>query len=489
MATGNADAVRKAMMVDNPWWGNPNWTYQGHGVEKQRPYLEPFCDRALNLNIKRSTILMGPRRVGKTVMLMQLISRVLNTREPAFAADRIFFASLDNRVYGNLSLDDLILNFEAETGCGPDERRLIIFDEIQYLKDWERHLKVLTDRAGNAKFIASGSATAALRLKSVESGAGRFTDFYLPPLTFIEYLDFTGKDGNPLLDEDPRTPLDLSDLNRSFIDYLNFGGFPEAALVPEIRENIELFVGGDIIDKVMSRDLPSFYGIESPQNVYDLLSMIAWNPGQEVSLEGLSQRTGVSKPTLSRYLEYLEAAMLIKRVRRLDDSGKTFHRNRNFKIYLTSPSLRAAIFGPVDDSNADMLGHLVENALFAQVLHSTLARNIHYARWKTGQSVREIDMVLLDPVKNPVFALEVKWSDRIVEFPQELSGLVEFSRKNPEMQNRVIAATKTHDRPITLQGVDIYCHPCALWCLAWGRLVLDPQLNINNLDELPLQPT
>ena len=52
------------------------------------------------------------------------------------------------------------------------------FDEIQYLKNWEIHLKSLVDRNRRTKFIASGSAAAALRMKSIESGAGRFSDFF-----------------------------------------------------------------------------------------------------------------------------------------------------------------------------------------------------------------------------------------------------------------------------------------------------------------------
>lgn len=60
--------------------------------------------------------------------------------------------------------------------------------EIQYLKDWEVHLKTLVDSYRDSKFIVSGSAAAALNFKSNESGAGRFTDFLLSPLTFYEYI-------------------------------------------------------------------------------------------------------------------------------------------------------------------------------------------------------------------------------------------------------------------------------------------------------------
>ena len=74
-------------------------------------------------------------------------------------------------------------------GPGRGEVRYVFFDEIQYLRDWEIHLKVMTDDRPLTKVTVSGSAAAALRLRSQESGAGRFTDFLLPPLTFYEYLD------------------------------------------------------------------------------------------------------------------------------------------------------------------------------------------------------------------------------------------------------------------------------------------------------------
>ena len=65
----------------------------------------------------------------------------------------------------------------------------VFFDEIQYMKNWETHLKSLVDTRANIKAVVSGSAAAALKLKSDESGAGRFTDILLPPLTFYEYLE------------------------------------------------------------------------------------------------------------------------------------------------------------------------------------------------------------------------------------------------------------------------------------------------------------
>ncbi|MDC6684894.1 AAA family ATPase, partial [Leclercia adecarboxylata] len=127
---------------------------------------------------------------------------------------------------------------------------------IQYLRDWEVHLKSLVDSFPHIRFVVSGSAAAALRLKSRESGAGRFTEFLLPPLTFAEYLDFIKRESE--LIDFSATPVvvttNIDELNRELINYLNYGGYPEAVFNKIIREESNRFIKNDIIDKVLMRD-------------------------------------------------------------------------------------------------------------------------------------------------------------------------------------------------------------------------------------------
>ncbi|MEM7664207.1 MAG: ATP-binding protein [Pseudomonadota bacterium] len=330
--------IRQSLRRDNPWWE----TRDAAAVPiptLRRAYFRSFASLALNWDIRRTTILMGPRRVGKTVMLQQLISRAL---EGGFDPQAILFVSIDTPLYSGMPLDRLLSLFEQESDHDPIYRRIVIFDEIQYLKDWEVHLKVLTDRYPNTRFIASGSAAAALRLKSQESGAGRFTDFLLPPLTFAEFLAFRGTEAELIAIEDEsdtqayKTP-DIHRLNAEFIDYLNFGGYPEAVLNESVQRDVQRYLGRDIIDKVLLRDLPSLYGIQDIPELNRLLTTISYHSGHEISLEGLAQSSGVAKNTITKYLDYLEAAFLISRVSRVDDTGKTFQRRRNFKVYLTNP--------------------------------------------------------------------------------------------------------------------------------------------------------
>ena len=415
---------------------------------------------------------MGPRRVGKTVMLQQVVAELISEGFPRL---NIFFASIDTPIYSGMRLDELLALFAEETFCKSDGRRVVIFDEIQYLKDWEVHLKVLTDKFPNTRFIASGSAAAALRLKSQESGAGRFTDFFLPPLTFSEFLNFSDMEYRLIQPDGGGSPRrfktdQIDILNRYFLDYLNFGGFPEAVLNPEIQKDTSRYLGRDIIDKVLLRDLPSLYGIQDIQELNRLFMKIAYHSGQEISLEGLSSSSGIAKNTIKRYLEYLEAAFLIVRVRRVDDNGRTFQRERNFKAYLTNPSMRAALFAPlVEDDEA--MGSMAETAIFSQWFHSPEMANLHYARWKQGRTDLEVDLVKVDNAKlKPTWAYEIKWSDRFVDQPGELKGLVAFAKKAGGNMP-VAASTKTKSSHSMIDGVSITHFPCALHCYQVGKNV------------------
>jgi len=463
--------ILRGLRQDNPWWESAGVPVASE-FSKKRAYFERFKDVALNWEVRRSIILMGPRRVGKTVMLKQLIRQMI---EEGFPRKSLLFVSMDTPLYSGMSPERILELFEKHANLASSERRVVILDEIQYLKNWEVHLKVLTDRYPTTRFIASGSAAAALRLKSLESGAGRFTDFFLPPLTFAEYLKFSDLESELIAPGEGMKLLcrakDIDRLNAAFIDYLNVGGYPEAVMNPSVRANPEQFLGRDIIDKVLLRDLPSLYGIQDTQELNRLFMTIAYHSGQEINLDNLAKSSGVAKNTISRYLEYLEAAFLIVRVRRVDDNGRTFQRERHFKAYLTNPSMRAALFTPLRDGD-EALGNMAETAVFSQYFHTNQMKNIFYARWKSGRQDREVDMVLIDPAtRRPLWAYEIKWSDRFADHPEELKGLIEFAKKNEPLHIPPEASTKTRTEETTVDGVVIRHVPCALHCYQIGRYV------------------
>lgn len=441
-----------------------------------RAYFPQFAKLATRADVRRAVVLIGPRRVGKTVMLKQLVARLL---DDGVAGTRILFLPLDAPIYSGRNLESMVQMFTDLHRHRTGTPLWVLFDEVQYFKDWEVHLKSLVDTYPHIRFVASGSAAAALRMKSRESGAGRFTEFILPPLTFAEYLRFAGAEDSLIRNADPDSDhapsylaADIHALNVEFINYLNYGGFPEAVMNPAVRANPARFLRQDVVDKVLLKDLPSLYGIGDTQELNRFFNVLAFNTGNELGLEKLSKHSGISKARLGEYLEYLEAAYLIRRVHRIDDNAQRMQRARTFKVYLTNPSIRAALFG-MAQADDEAMGSLAETAVWAQWLHSAeVSRSLHYARWKAGRQDLEVDIVSLDSrTQKPKFAVEIKWSDRTPDTPGELRGLCELARGH-KLARTPLATTRTYSGHIDIAGQRIEFMPVALHCYTIARNLL-----------------
>ena len=114
----------------------------------------------------------------------------------------------------------------------------------------------------------------------------------MPPLTFPEYLTLLDKYAIAPVREDGTyavKPEQLDDLNKAFIHYLNFGGYPGVIFSEAIQADPARFIKSDIVDKVLLRDLPSLYGIQDIQELNYLFTTLAFNTANEISLEELSK--------------------------------------------------------------------------------------------------------------------------------------------------------------------------------------------------------
>lgn len=484
--------IKNRLAFDNPWW-EEGAVDERFRIWPRRAYFDGFVKLVTETAVRRAVVLMGPRRVGKTVMIHQAVQHLL---ENGIDPKRVLYLSVDTPVYTGRTLENLLRDFLEVHGHGRQGPVFAFFDEIQYHPEWEIHLKSLVDSYPAIRFIVSGSAAAALKLKDRESGAGRFTDFVLPPLTFSEFLEFAerepevGDEALKLLSEigvfDPRTDTDsfsrffdilagcgphtvgfVDHLNRAFIDYLNFGGFPEAILEKKVRDQMDRFVANDIIDKVLLRDLPSLYGVSDTLELKRLFTTLAYNTGQEVSIEALAQTAQAAKNTIKKYLDYLEAAFLIVRLYRVDQNARRLKKRSHFKVHLTNPCLRAALFGAVKEDDPSM-GLIAESALVSQYAHARVSDRLHFARWKSG----EVDVVVLAPdLRGVQLAMEVKWSDRpFRQADRVLKRFIGFCRKNnPEV---CYVTTKTIYAVQYVEGVKVKFVPLALDCWLSGKLFL-----------------
>jgi hypothetical protein len=479
--------VDRRLRHDNPWWETGRGGAPEVDAWPRRDYFAPFAQLVRETGGRRAVALMGPRRVGKTVMLHQEIAALLADGVPP---THIVYLSLDVPLYSGQPLEHLLRQYFQLQGLGAADACYVFFDEVQYLMEWEGQLQSLVDSHRHCRFIACGSAAAALRLKGVESGAGRCASFLLPPLTFAEYLRFIGKEAT-LVEHDPaataRYPYrarDVALLNEEFLNYLNHGGFPEAVFAArgqaDPRRYGQRTIPGDLLDQALIGDLPSLYGIQDSQELYRLFNVLAYNTGHEVTLEALSQGASVAKNTLSRYLEYLEAAFLIHRIHRVDQEARPFQRATSFKVYLTNPSLRAALFGPLAAAD-EGVEHLAETAVFSQGLHRQIdMETIHFSRWKGGK----VDMVSLDPhTQRPRFVLEVKWSDRAATDAREVWGLLDFCRLHKVRDPLVI--TRAVETIKTLDGINLHYRPASLCCYTVGKGLWGPPVGVSGPSAAP----
>jgi uncharacterized protein len=467
--------ILSRLQFDNPWWERGNQVKISYEHTPRRKYFEAFYQNILDTSVRRAIVLMGPRRVGKTVMVYHGIRELLDSD---IDAKTILYISLETPIYTGIPLEKILSYFQELFDHERESKLFIFFDEIQYLRNWEVHLKSLVDSFPAYRFVATGSAAAALRLKSIESGAGRFSDYVLPPLTFAEYLMFIDREVELIAATMIKSPksggaykysaLNIEALNQEFVNYLNFGGYPEAVFSETIRQDPGQYIKSDIIDKVLLRDLPSLYGISDIQELNRLFTTLAYNSGNEVSLDGLSKSSGVAKNTIKRYLEYLEAAFLIRRVERIDQNAKRFKRAMCFKVYLTNPSMRAALFGQLD-AKADAMGSMTETAIFSQWQHSRIIE-LYYARWNLG----EIDIVHLEQAnQSPSWIVEVKWSDRPYKIHSELDNCVEFVKLNPKILQPLMITSRTiANELVSYKDVMFEFVPASLYAYSLGANLL-----------------
>lgn len=463
--------VLERIQFENYWWGK-NSIEEDYNDMQRRLYFDIFKPMVFNRTINRAVVLMGPRRVGKTVMLHHTIQELLDNGVPA---QKIIFITVENPIYTNIALEELFKYALEAIGNQNPKDCFVFFDEIQYLKDWEIHLKTLVDSYRGTKFIVSGSAAAALKFKSNESGAGRFTDFLLPPLTFYEYIHINNLqhlmvESNLLWKGKEQHFYDTVNsqvLNEHFVKYINFGGYPEIIFSPQMQKNPGRYIKQDIVDKVLLRDLPSLYGIKDVQELNRLFTTICFNTAHEFEYEELSRTSGVKKHLIRTYIEYLESAFLVKKISRVDQSGKRFKREVKFKMYLSNPSLYAALFTPLAITNEKRMGDLVETAIYSQWMHRDWF-NPYYAHWGKG----EVDMVGIDEgTLQPIWALEIKWSNRYVEKPNELKSLIAFCNSNK--LTSALVTTIDIKAQKEFKGVTLQYVPCATYAYNVGKNTLD----------------
>lgn len=438
MPITSKDGILKVLTAYNPWWKtsgvNPKMT-----KSYKRFAFHEAMKRLNETNIRRTVVLTGTRRVGKTTIQYQMIDALL---KEGVSPQKIVFISMDHPML-KLSQFQEVLECYHEN-IYPDQDVYYFFDEIQYASDWDRWLKIIYDNQPDTRVIATGSASPALMKGSRESGAGRWSVIQVPTLSFYEYCELLELD-RPNIPENLKVTdllhktqiertqimMQLTKVQNHFMRYLQVGGFPELALADNDLMAQQI-MREDVVDKVLKRDLPSLYNIRNATELERIFLYLCNVSSEIISIDAITKElNGVSRTTVENYIQYLESANLIYQSWPVDMAGKKVLKARP-KIYIADAAIRNAVL--MDESiitDPVGMGKVVETAVYKHVtaIYYKFATSVGYFRG--GKKNKEIDVVVDYPkIKN--ILIEVKYregapiadDDAIVEFCDEASAAI-----------------------------------------------------------------
>ncbi|HIQ82987.1 MAG TPA: ATP-binding protein [Candidatus Pullichristensenella stercorigallinarum] len=401
MAIISPENLLKVLTSYNPWWKTGSVNAKLSKTYKRFAFYEAM-KRLLQKDIRRTVVLTGTRRVGKTTIQYQMIETLL---QMGVSPLKIVFISMDHPMLKLSAMQD-ILNCYHEN-IYPEQDVYYFFDEIQYAQDWDQWLKTLYDMQPDTKIVATGSASPALVKGGQESGAGRWTTIQVPTMSFYEYCELIGVDRpnlsehlkiTPLLrkthQERTQVMLQLSKVQNHFNRYLQVGGFPELALADNdiLAQQI---MREDVVDKVLKRDLPSLYNIRNSTELERIFLYLCNVSSEIVSIDAIAKElNGVSRPTVENYIRYLESANLIYQSWPVNMDAKKVLKARP-KIYIADAAIRNAVL--MDDSllsDPVEMGKVVETAVYKHVAAFYYQQATSVGYYRGGKRGKEIDIVV-----------------------------------------------------------------------------------------------
>lgn len=396
----------------NPWW------IKKMPVSLLKPYhRRAFIKCQEYLELERILVIKGPRRVGKTTLVYQLVNALLDQKP----AQNILYLSLDDPRLSDLDFEYLFNFYETKILKKPLERENIylFLDEVQYLANWPFLIKRYFDRRYSIKFIVSGSS-ATLMKKGTESLAGRTIEEVLLPFSFREFVEYATGEMVSLGNFDSLQQLDLIKVKRYerkarllFERYLRQGGFPNLFEIKD--ENLwPRLMREDIVEKVIYRDLVNLYDIKKPEVLERLFFYAAGINGQILNIQNISQSLGLSREYVNRYLLYLKNAYLLFTIRKFAPSLEKTLRSAE-KVYLFDPGMVNALLNK-REMDRNYLGYLIEGLVAGYFF----GREYYY--WR---DYSEVDFVIKD--KKTILAIEVKYQSQINR--RDLKGLLSFADK------------------------------------------------------------
>lgn len=346
-----------------------------------------YSDLSRYLIPNKVLIIYGPRRVGKTFLLNNFLSSTKLKYK--------FVSGDDLDVQTILSSQRIELIKEYTRGY-----ELFVIDEAQKVPNIGMGLKILVDHIEGIKVIATGSASFDLSNKIGEPLVGRSITLKLYPLAQLELLE----------------DFNRHELKEKNWQYLIYGSYPEILVAQSLDEKREYLTG--VVNSYLLKDILELEQVKGSKVLLDLLRLVAFQVGSEVSLSELALNLNIDVKTVARYLDLLEKGFILINIR-------GFARNlrkeikKYGKYYFYDNGIRNAVISNFNTLDLrDDIGRLWENFLVTERIKKQEYKKIYSNNyfWRTWDQ-KEIDFV--EEREGKLFGFEFKYSSKKVKLPQE----------------------------------------------------------------------
>ena len=309
--------------------------------------IRPFYDKDL---IK---VITGIRRCGKSVILKQIINEI---KKLGIEENNIIYINFELLDYSYIKTSKDLDNYIRERIVN-NNKYYLFFDEIQYVKDWEKTVNSYKAKYGdNISIFITGSNSDLLSGELASLLSGRYVSFKIKPFTFKEVCEFKNYE------------IDKYKLEEQFTDYVKWGGLPQRFTLNDEQE-IRTYLT-DVYNSIVVKDIIKRFNITDLDLFNRIAQYIVTTPSQTFSAENLvkyfeiNDDRGVGKTTLYNYLEYMCKAHLINKVDRYDVRGKRIL-NGKYKYYLTDLGLGQIL----NVSKKEQMGAYLENIVYNELVY------------------------------------------------------------------------------------------------------------------------
>jgi predicted AAA+ superfamily ATPase len=383
----------KILQDHNPWWTDAR-ARRATRYSRRRAIYDKLIQQLSKKSNRRATVLIGPRQVGKTVLLLQIADELLDRSYPP--ANVTYFDFSDERLTKDLLSPRAIME-ASPPGVDPKHPRIFLLDEIGSVSNWAPWLKQAVDTTKH-RILVTDSASTLLRQGSRESGVGRWDELKIEGLSFREFLTLQAISGERPEDVLIRVPTSVE-------RYLQIGGFPEHIIADSMAE-VRRRIRSDVAERAIVRDLTR-HGVREIGKLKDLFVYLMENSNAIFDLRARAQDIDADPRSVDEWVGLLEDTLLLTRLRAYTVKASARLRRRSkSKLYAADHGLITA-FAASSEPLGDpyIKGKIVEAASYRQLRELAEQQDESLTYFRSPNGKNEIDFIL--KTKSEPVAIEV----------------------------------------------------------------------------------